>query len=108
MAKSHVLLLLAHKQPLQIPGKVFEYIGLGSNILAILDDGATSDLLKNYGKAALVRGNDIYSLKEAIMEFYQNHANVHDKESQTMINPYERRFLTKRLAEVLSSAYDTI
>jgi glycosyltransferase involved in cell wall biosynthesis len=107
MAKSHVLLLLAHKQPLQIPGKVFEYIGLGSNILAILDDGATSDLLKNYRKAVLVRENDVGLLKEAIMNFYQNYANAPDKEPQVIINPYERRFLTKRLAEVLISAYGT-
>ena len=107
MAKSHVLLLLAHKQPLQIPGKVFEYIGLKSNILAIMDDGATSDLLKNYGKAVIIRENDIYLLKKAIMNFYQNCADVPDKQSWTVINSYERRFLTKRLAEVLSSTYDT-
>jgi len=107
MAKSHVLLLLAHKQPLQVPGKVFEYIGLRSNILAILDDGATSDLLKNYGRAIIIRENDIHLLKKAIMDFYHNCADVPDKELRTIVNSYERRFLTKRLAEVLSSTYVT-
>lgn len=101
MAKSHVLLLLAPKQPLQIPGKVFEYLGLGANIIAILDDGATSDLLRNYKRAILVEDDDVKSLEEAILEFYQRYSNPKYQEPEVFVDAYERRFLTKKLTGVL-------
>ena len=107
MAKSHVLLLLASNQPLQIPGKVFEYIGLGSNILGIVDDGATSDLLRNYKKAVIVRENDVPSLKKAIIYFHENYSGKNGPESKGFIEGYERRFLTRKLAEILNITYAT-
>ena len=107
MAQSHLLLLLASNQPIQIPGKVFEYIGLGSNILAILDDGATSDLLRNYKKAVVVREDDVPSFKKAIIYFYENYSGKNDLENKEFIKDYERRFLTGKLAEILNIAYAT-
>lgn len=49
MARSHVLLLHAEDQPLQIPGKIYDYLGAGSDILAITGDGAIADLLRATG-----------------------------------------------------------
>jgi glycosyltransferase involved in cell wall biosynthesis len=47
MAKDFALLLLANEQPLQIPGKTYEYLAAARRILAFTDrDGATADLLK--------------------------------------------------------------
>ncbi len=106
LAKSHVLLLLASRQPYQIPAKVFDYIGLDSNIIAIIDDGATSDLLKNYKKAFLVREDSIESLKEAILYFYNTSLNPPEEgligTHNSFSNKYNRRFLTKQLVEVLN------
>jgi len=107
MAKSHVLLLLASNQPLQIPGKVFECIGLGSNILAILGDGATSDLLRNYEKAVVVKENDVHSLKNAIMYFYENYSGKNDSANKGPIGAYERQLLTKKFAEIFNITYAT-
>jgi len=46
MAKDFALLLLANEQPLQIPGKTYEYLAAARRILAFTDrDGATADLL---------------------------------------------------------------
>jgi glycosyltransferase involved in cell wall biosynthesis len=47
MAKDFVLLLVANEQPLQIPGKTYEYLAASRRILALTDhDGATADLLR--------------------------------------------------------------
>jgi hypothetical protein len=47
MAKDFALLLVANEQPLQIPGKTYEYLAASRRILALTDnDGATADFLK--------------------------------------------------------------
>jgi glycosyltransferase involved in cell wall biosynthesis len=46
MAGDFALLLLANAQPLQVPGKTYEYLAAGRRILALADhEGATADLL---------------------------------------------------------------
>lgn len=45
---AHVGLVLAEKQPLQVPAKLFEYIGLQRPML-VLGDGATADLVSRLG-----------------------------------------------------------
>lgn len=46
LAQQYVLLLIATHQPLQLPGKVYEYLAAGRRILAITEpDGATADFL---------------------------------------------------------------
>jgi glycosyltransferase involved in cell wall biosynthesis len=46
MARDYVLLLLANSQPVQVPGKTYEYLATGRRILALTEhDGATADLL---------------------------------------------------------------
>ena len=107
MAKSHLLLLLASNQPLQIPGKVFEYLGLGSNILGMVDDGATSDLLKSYKNAVVVGEDDVSSLKKAIIYFQQNYPGKNNAEDKGFLKAYERQFLTGKLAEILNITYAT-
>lgn len=45
-AALHALRVLADHQPLQIPGKVFDYLGAGGSILCIAADDATADLIR--------------------------------------------------------------
>ncbi len=45
---AHVGLVLAEDQPLQVPAKIFEYLGLQRPVLA-LGDGATADLVTQTG-----------------------------------------------------------
>ena len=109
MAKSHVLLLLAPDQPLQIPGKVYEYIGLRSFILAVCGEGATTNILKQYPKAIMVSPNNLDDMKKAILTLIAK-SNKNDKEivENFSHHDYERKYLTKRLAMLLErSAYES-
>jgi len=50
MQSSDVLLLLAQRQPLSVPNKLFEYLGIGKPILAITDESSeTAQLLRDVG-----------------------------------------------------------
>ena len=43
--RSHLALLLAPGLPYQVPAKVYDYLGAGTRILAIAEEGGTSDLV---------------------------------------------------------------
>jgi glycosyltransferase involved in cell wall biosynthesis len=50
LAQSDLLLLLAQRQPLQVPNKLYEYLGTGVPILAVTDaDGETARMLHDVG-----------------------------------------------------------
>ena len=50
LAEADLLLLLAQRQPLQVPNKLYEYLGTGVPILAIADaDGETARMLRDVG-----------------------------------------------------------
>ena len=66
--KSHLALLLAPDQPLQIPAKVYEYMGLGTRILAIAKEGATRDLLGETGCGKAFDPDDTTGIGEFLME----------------------------------------
>jgi glycosyltransferase involved in cell wall biosynthesis len=57
IADDYVLLLIANAQPMQIPGKAYEYLATGRRILALADrEGATADLLGPLPGCAVVEG----------------------------------------------------
>lgn len=56
MREDFVLLLLANDQPLQVPGKAYDYLATGRRILALADrDGATAELLEGLEGCAVVQ-----------------------------------------------------
>ncbi len=70
IASSDLLLLIQPGTSLQIPGKIFEYIMLKKNILALADDGATSYFVRKYDLGCVAEPMDIPSIKNALMQFY--------------------------------------
>jgi glycosyltransferase involved in cell wall biosynthesis len=107
MARSHVLLLLAEDQPLQIPGKIYDYLGVGSDILAISGEGATADLLAETEAAVVVRPGDQEALKWAIKGFYRNYQSSLQQGVQYLlrstapVEKYTRRRLAFALGQLL-------
>lgn len=70
--KSHLALLLAPDQPLQIPAKVFDYIGARTPILAITQKGATYDLIEYTGTGGAFDPDDVKGIKEFIKNAITN------------------------------------
>lgn len=66
--EASVLLLLAQNQPLQVPNKLYEYLGSGRPILAVADaDGETALMLQEAGEHPVVDGEDPGELEEAVL-----------------------------------------
>lgn len=103
MSRSHVLLLLAPDQPLQIPGKLYEYIGLNSCMLAVCNDGATKRMLQNYPKAIIVPPGDLKKMKNAIRTLYHDYASFYSQNLNVFpSNKFEYRCISQQLSEALN------
>jgi glycosyltransferase involved in cell wall biosynthesis len=66
--RSHLALLLAPNLPYQIPAKVYDYLGAGTRILAIAEEGGTSDLLKETGSGSAFTADDVDGIAAFILE----------------------------------------
>lgn len=102
MARSHIMILFAQNQPLQIPGKLYEYIGLRSVVLAICGPGATANILSDYERAVVVKEDSIDNMKEALLEVVKLAASSSDCDKNSA-PPYsgqlERTELARKLAD---------
>jgi hypothetical protein len=64
--RSHLALLLAPNLPYQIPAKVYDYLSAGTRILAIAEEGGTSDLLEETASGRAFRTDDVKGISEYI------------------------------------------
>jgi glycosyltransferase involved in cell wall biosynthesis len=72
MAGDFVLLLLANAQPLQVPGKTYEYLAAGRRILALADrQGATADLLGSQQDCIVAESPE--EVRQALDRFHLDH-----------------------------------
>jgi len=101
MAASHVLLLLAPAQPLQVPAKTYEYIGMGPLILAECGNGATRNVLNEYPRAFIVEPSDLSCMKKAILEAYARRNENTSFLCKDFASQFNYRQLTGHLAEIL-------
>jgi len=76
MNESDVCLSIAIGQPIQIPAKLYEYIGLGRPILSISESNdATMQLLKNRNWAWTASSNDKVGLARLLTDIHQQWKN---------------------------------
>jgi Glycosyl transferase 4-like domain len=57
--RSHLALLLAPGLPFQIPAKAYDYLGVGTRILAIAEEGGTADLVNETGCGQAFSPSDV-------------------------------------------------
>jgi glycosyltransferase involved in cell wall biosynthesis len=93
--RSHLALLLAPNLPYQIPAKVYDYLGAGTRILAIAEEGGTADLLKETASGRAFRSEEV----EAIADFI--HAEFATRGSGDGPSPSLARYDVRRITEDL-------
>jgi glycosyltransferase involved in cell wall biosynthesis len=109
MKSSHVLLLLANAQRLQVPGKAYEYMAAGPFILAVTEEhGATADFIRRVGGGAIVSSNDHQTLKAVLHNCYGEFIrrpletiNYGVSRPATILNEYAWNHLGERYARIL-------
>lgn len=85
-----------------IPGKLFEYLGTGKPILALGEKGGDVDLiLQETGAGKLFDFEDSEGIQNYLEELYFSEEDL--KTELTSINHYSRKYLTKKLSNVLNN-----
>jgi hypothetical protein len=99
--QSQLALLLAPNQPYQIPAKAYDYMGAGTRILALAEDGATCDLVRSTGVGAAFRPSDTAGIKEFVFRSMNQDRESARPGNKGPVSEYEIRSLTRRLARYL-------
>jgi len=98
--QSHVALLLAPNQPYQIPAKTYEYIGLGTPILALAGEGATADLINSVSTGKAVRPENIDEIKKYILAKIK-HRDKLLQQDDSDLSQHTRKRAAQRLAQYM-------
>ena len=68
---SHLALLLAPNLPYQIPAKVYDYLAAGTRILAIAEEGGTSDMITATASGRSFGSDDVNAIADFIASEYE-------------------------------------
>lgn len=100
---SHLLFLNTLEN--YVPGKLYEYLGTGKPILAIVRDKTTvAEIMKETRSGIVIDPDDSERVKDFILEMYwrNKEGNTEEKESQdeSLVSRYSRKELTRRLSAI--------
>ncbi len=90
-----------------IPGKTFEYIASGRNVLCLVPDGEVSDIMSNYPLAKVIHPNDKESIISAIESFVKSDSEFFGGDSGERFK-FSRKKLTGDLVSVFESVAKSI
>jgi glycosyltransferase involved in cell wall biosynthesis len=102
MTEADLLLLLAEKFVIQIPGKTYEYLRAGRPILALTPEGALANLLRRVGGGLVVSPSDtagvLAAVRESVLRWKEGRVN-HAADPGAVAG-FDRRVLAGRLTEL--------
>ena len=88
-----------------VPGKVFEYLRGKKPILALVPkDTTVAEIVSSTKSGVVINPTNTEEIKDAILEMYEKYKEGTlklDREDDSVIYQYERKELTRKLAEVL-------
>lgn len=101
MASAQVLLVLQPAYPLQVPGKIYEYIATGRPIVVIGGEGATASLIDRC-RLGQYCCNDTRAIKELLFGIANRQVEIRSP-NPTTTKMFHYRNLTQKLAALLDS-----
>jgi len=101
--RSHLALLFAPHLPYQIPAKVYDYLGTGSRILAIAEEGGSADLIRDTGAGRAFPSEDVEGIKRFIYEEMASQRSMNGNYSDALAR-FDVRRITEELARNLERA----
>ena len=84
------------------PGKMFEYIAARSPILAAVPEGISADFIRLEELGMVVHPKDVGKIKNVLYQFYLQHKNRKLLLNDASFNQFNRKELTKQLAETFN------
>ena len=101
MKGANVLLVVQPESPLQVPGKIYEYIAMGRPLLLIGGEGATANLVQRYHLGASCP-NSIGGVKRLLRGIVEGTETI-PVPDQEQVKRFEYRSLTGELAALLDA-----
>jgi glycosyltransferase involved in cell wall biosynthesis len=98
--RSHVALVLAPTQPNQIPAKTYDYIGLGTEILALAPPGATAELVTRFAVGSAYDPGDVPGIVRYIGDALLR-ASTPAQPPSAAVRELDAQAMTPRLAAML-------
>src|SRR5215813_7927568 len=107
MKQADLLLLLAERFVIQIPGKTYEYLRAGRPILALTSEGALADFMRRTGAGWVVDPKDDAGVLAAVRERIRQWkaGDPGPSADPEVVAGFDRRKLAGRLAEVFYHLY---
>jgi glycosyltransferase involved in cell wall biosynthesis len=107
--QADVLLLFLGTSPISTswyPAKIFEYLATGRPVLAMVPEGAAADLLREAGTGIVVNPTERHAIQRALVTLHRRWIEDSLPRLKDMAFPmqFERRRLTKKLADELDAA----
>lgn len=99
--RSHLALLLAPNQPYQIPAKIYDYMGTGTKVLALAEDGATGDLIRATGIGEVFSPTDVAGIKKFICNSFKACTNSGVGSGAGVVDQFDINAITQHLVEYL-------
>ena len=99
LAASHMLVVIQPGTALQIPAKMYEYIGLRRPILALTDEGGVARVAHDSGLGIVVPSTDAQSIAHALTQLYATHGAGNPPPVDDAL---ARRFDARRQCEILA------
>ena len=100
MKKASVLLVVQPESPLQVPGKIYEYIAVGRPLLLIGGEGATAGLVQRH-RLGVTCPNEVKELKNTLRQLVSGAIRLSPPDPQT-VDRFSYRRLAKSLADALN------
>lgn len=102
MQRSHLLLVLApENHGLLVVAKVFDYLGSGSRLLALAEDGATADLVRGTGGGVCFQGSDVRGLRDYLRTVIEGGRYRELRNDPASFSAYAAMSMTRRLSDGL-------
>jgi glycosyltransferase involved in cell wall biosynthesis len=88
-----------------LTGKLFEYLGSGTPILALAPEGEAAEILRSTGAGQVVEGADQAGIREALLAAWRAHRRGGPwvRPDPEAVAAYSRQRLTARLAGIFDS-----
>jgi glycosyltransferase involved in cell wall biosynthesis len=102
MKKAPVLLVVQPESPLQVPGKIYEYIAVGRPLLLIGGEGATAGLVQRHS-LGVTCPNELKELKKTLRQLVSGSIRLTPPDRHTV-----ERFSYRRLASSLADALNDV
>ena len=107
LMRSANIVYLSHGNPDRqwvIPGKLYEYLASGTPVLALTDpEKETAQIIRNVGGGIAVSPSDPDALNQTLIDAIRRGSLTVPPRNSDMLASFERRQLTKKLADVLNS-----